>query len=91
MFWTMNTVPSKVFSWKFWNCWRNSATLKVKPRAEYFAPISNAFTFSGSNCRLPTSACAPPRAAKLVVSVPLAIGCSGAFSADRSKLKPPAL
>ena len=37
MFWTMKTVPSNVFSWKFLNSWRNSAKLNMIPRGRIFA------------------------------------------------------
>ena len=47
MFWTMNTVPSNVFNWKFVpDTARNTATLKRIPPAEYLPPISNASTVS---------------------------------------------
>src|SRR3569623_2094903 len=90
MFCTRKTEPLKVLSWKFLNAWWNAATLMLKVGDEYFAPISNALLISCANCRLPTSDCAPPAAANVVVGTPPTTKI-GAINADRSRLKPHAL
>ena len=84
----MKTVPSKVLSWKLLKSCRNAAADRLNGPVAYLKPISNAFTVSASNCRLRASACAPACA---LPPPKLAKGSVGAFSAERSKLKPPAL
>ena len=87
MFWTRKTEPLNVLSWKFWNSCRNSATFTMKLRWVYLAPSSKASTISGSNCRFAVlkPALRPPNWRG---SVGEKIGWP---SAERSRLKPPAL
>src|SRR5215212_186979 len=55
-FWTMNTVPLKVFSWKSLNFSKNRAALNRKPRRENLKPASHASTTSGAKRRFFASA-----------------------------------
>ena len=87
MFWTRKTEPLNVFSWKLLNAWRNAATLRMKLRLVHLKPASQALTVSGSNWRLAVL--------KPALRPPDWRGSLGAKtgepSAERSRLKPPAL
>ena len=87
MFWTRKTEPLNVFSWKFEKVWRKAATFSVKFRRVHLKPASQALTVSGSNWRLPVlnPALRPPDWRGSLGEK------SGEPSAERSRLKPPAL
>ena len=76
-------VPLNVLSWKFLNSWRNSATLSVRPRRRIFAA-----EFEGvDDLRIELEV-----ADQRLRAAPVAAnGRIGDLSAERSRLKPPAL
>ena len=78
MFCTRKTEPLNVFSWKFENSCRKPASVRVQSRPSYLAPISNASTVSCANW-------------SLAGSMVLTLKVTGFDSAERSRLKPPAL
>src|SRR5690348_12647399 len=99
MFSTMKLRPLNVFSWKFLNSWRNTATLRSIQPPLYLAPTSIASLVSGRNCRSEPEARIPAQPGCVVVTQTDPLPDSGGVpcglaernSADRSRLNPPAL
>src|SRR3954447_19800721 len=99
---TTKLRPLKVFNWKSRNTWWNSARFTSIPRPLNLAPISNASLISGLNLRSLPDATIPPQfgcAAETQIE-PLPDNGNGCGpkagselrnSAERSRLKPPAL
>ena len=84
MFWTRKTVPLNVFSWKFLKSWRNSGDVEgERPRAEYFAPSSKALIDLGIELEIADQ--------RLGAAGTTRTAAIGDLSAERSRLKPPAL